>query len=50
GAEPPPGLAAASAPGGVLLLTVPASRSDAVLRELLTAPGPWHIRAVEELT
>ncbi|WP_133896588.1 ATP-binding cassette domain-containing protein [Streptomyces sp. KS 21] len=49
GAEPPAGLAAAPAPGGGLLLTVPAARSDAVLRELLTAPAPWHIRAVEEL-
>nr|WSW48235.1 ATP-binding cassette domain-containing protein [Streptomyces sp. NBC_01001] len=49
GSEPPPGLAAAPAPGGGLLLTVPAARSDAVLRELLTAPAPWHIRAVEEL-
>ncbi|WP_329316449.1 ATP-binding cassette domain-containing protein [Streptomyces sp. NBC_01278] len=49
GAEPPPGLAAAPALGGGLLLTVPAARSDAVLRDLLTAPEPWHIRAVEEL-
>lgn len=49
GAAPPPGLAATPAPGGGVLLTVDADRSDAVLRELLTARPPWHIRAVEEL-
>lgn len=49
GATPPPGLAATPAPGGGVLLTVDADRSDAVLRELLTARPPWHIRAVEEL-
>ncbi|MFJ3877478.1 ATP-binding cassette domain-containing protein [Streptomyces sp. NPDC090077] len=51
GAAPPPGLAAAAepAPDGGILLTVDAARSDAVLRELLTAGPPWHIRAVEEL-
>ncbi|MFJ3204536.1 ATP-binding cassette domain-containing protein [Streptomyces sp. NPDC086989] len=49
GAEPPPGLAAVPTPSGGLLLTVSAARSDAVLRALLTAPAPWHIRAVEEL-
>lgn len=51
GAAPPPGLAAeaAPAPDGGVLLTVDAARSDAVLRELLTAGPPWHIRAVEEL-
>ncbi|MEU6868756.1 ATP-binding cassette domain-containing protein [Streptomyces sp. NPDC046876] len=49
GAAPPPGLAASPAPGGGLLLTVPAARSDAVLRELLAAAPPWHIRSVEEL-
>ncbi|MFJ4777314.1 ATP-binding cassette domain-containing protein [Streptomyces sp. NPDC088762] len=46
----PPGLAAAApAPGGGVLLTVDADRSDEVLRELLTARPPWHIRTVEEL-
>ncbi|MFG2985000.1 ATP-binding cassette domain-containing protein [Streptomyces sp. NPDC048258] len=50
GSEPPAGLATAPAPGGGVLLTVDAARSDAVLRELLTARPPWHIRAVEELT
>ncbi|MEU9034246.1 ATP-binding cassette domain-containing protein [Streptomyces sp. NPDC048352] len=49
GAALPPGLSAAPAPGGGVLLTVDADRSDAVLRELLTAHPPWHIRAVEEL-
>ncbi|MGW1637153.1 ABC transporter ATP-binding protein [Streptomyces lavendulae] len=49
GATPPPGPAAAPAPGGGVLLTVDSDRSDAVLRELLTARPPWHIRAVEEL-
>lgn len=47
GSAPPPG--AVPAPGGGILLTVGADRSDAVLRELLTARRPWHIRAVEEL-
>ncbi|MFE2855945.1 ATP-binding cassette domain-containing protein [Streptomyces lavendulae] len=49
GATPPPGPAATPAPGGGVLLTVDSDRSDAVLRELLTARPPWHIRAVEEL-
>ncbi|MFF5704075.1 ATP-binding cassette domain-containing protein [Streptomyces sp. NPDC012794] len=49
GAAPPAGLAAVPAPDGGVLLTVDAARSDAVLRELLTALPPWHIRAVEEL-
>ncbi|MDK9496391.1 ATP-binding cassette domain-containing protein [Streptomyces katrae] len=51
GAAPPPGLAAGAepAPDGGVLLTVDAARSDAVLRELLTAGPPWHIRSVEEL-
>ncbi|MEW2416410.1 ATP-binding cassette domain-containing protein [Streptomyces sp. NPDC046866] len=50
GAALPAGLAGSPAPrGGGLLLTVPAARSDAVLRALLTAEPPWHIRAVEEL-
>ncbi|MFJ8164083.1 ATP-binding cassette domain-containing protein [Streptomyces sp. NPDC096136] len=47
GGVPPQG--AVPAPGGGILLTVGADRSDAVLRELLTARPPWHIRAVEEL-
>ncbi|MEV6564407.1 ABC transporter ATP-binding protein [Streptomyces kronopolitis] len=33
-------------PDGTTLLTVPAAHSDAVLRALLTARPPWHIRAV----
>ncbi len=37
------------APDGGVLLTVDGERSDAVLRELLTARPPWHIRTVEEL-
>ncbi|MEV8532098.1 ATP-binding cassette domain-containing protein [Streptomyces sp. NPDC051211] len=45
GAEP----IAGPAPGGGIALTVPAARSDAVLRELLTADPPWHIRAVSAL-
>lgn len=45
----PPDLAASPAVGGGVLLTVEAERSDAVLRDLLTARPPWHIRAVEEL-
>uniref|UniRef100_A0AAU2JXX7 ATP-binding cassette domain-containing protein n=1 Tax=Streptomyces sp. NBC_00049 TaxID=2903617 RepID=A0AAU2JXX7_9ACTN len=49
GLAPPPGLAAAPAPDGGVLLTVAAARSDTVLRDLLTARPPWHIRAVEEL-
>lgn len=49
GAAPPAGPAAAPAPGGGYVLTVDAARSDAVLRELLTARPPWHIRAVEEV-
>ncbi|MFB6614773.1 ATP-binding cassette domain-containing protein [Streptomyces sp. NPDC085524] len=48
GQELPSGLAGAPAPGGGVLLTVEAARSDEVLRSLLTAPTPWHIRAVEE--
>ncbi|MFJ8210843.1 ATP-binding cassette domain-containing protein [Streptomyces sp. NPDC096033] len=47
GSVPPQG--AVAAPGGGILLTVGADRSDAVLRELLTARPPWRIRAVEEL-
>ncbi|MFJ6760588.1 MULTISPECIES: ATP-binding cassette domain-containing protein [unclassified Streptomyces] len=45
----PPDLTASPAPGGGVLLTVEAARSDAVLRDLLTARPPWHVRAVEEL-
>ncbi|NXY99749.1 ABC transporter ATP-binding protein, partial [Streptomyces sp. BR123] len=46
----PAGLDGASAaPDGGLLVTVPADRSDAVLRALLTATPPWRIRGVEEL-
>lgn len=50
GAAPPRGVAAERAPDGGLLLTVPAARSDAVLRELLTARPSWHIRGVRDLT
>ncbi|MGR4882502.1 ATP-binding cassette domain-containing protein [Streptomyces sp. LARHCF249] len=49
GSTPPPGLAAAPAPDGGILLTVDGARSDEVLRDLLTARPPWHVRAVEEL-
>ncbi|MFD7627612.1 ATP-binding cassette domain-containing protein [Streptomyces sp. NPDC059851] len=50
GAVPPLGLDTAPlAPDGGLLVTVPAARSDAVLRALLTATPPWHVRGVEEL-
>ncbi|MEV7561809.1 ATP-binding cassette domain-containing protein [Streptomyces sp. NPDC089795] len=45
----PPDLDVSPAPGGGVLLAVDAERSDAVLRDLLTARPPWHIRAVEEL-
>ncbi|MFG2988478.1 hypothetical protein ACGFZK_04085 [Streptomyces sp. NPDC048257] len=37
------------APDGGVLLTVDAAGSDGLLRDLLTARPPWHIRAVEEL-
>ncbi|MFI5638361.1 ATP-binding cassette domain-containing protein [Streptomyces goshikiensis] len=49
GAVPPPGLAAEPLPAGGFRLTVPADRSDAVLRELLTARPAWHIRNVSDL-
>ncbi|UQX03608.1 ATP-binding cassette domain-containing protein [Streptomyces sp. RerS4] len=49
GATPPEGPAGVPAPGGGLLLTVDADRSDSVLRALLTANPPWHVRAVKEL-
>lgn len=45
----PPGLAGVPDPDGGVLLTVDAARSDEVLRVLLTARPPWHVRAVEEL-
>ncbi|WP_431966942.1 ABC transporter ATP-binding protein [Actinacidiphila sp. bgisy160] len=44
--EPPPGLAYEPAGPGTLRVTVPAAEADAVLRRLLTATPPWHIRAV----
>ncbi|MFE6779763.1 ATP-binding cassette domain-containing protein [Streptomyces sp. NPDC057702] len=50
GAAPPAGLpgapAASEAPDGATALTVPAAYSDALLRALLAARPPWHIRAV----
>ena len=46
GGEPPAGLAYEPAAPGTLRVTVPAAGSDAVLRRLLTATPPWHIRAV----
>lgn len=50
GAAPPTDLPGAPdlapGPGGTLRLTVPAAHSDALLRTLLTARPPWHIRAV----
>ncbi|MFJ3926739.1 ATP-binding cassette domain-containing protein [Streptomyces sp. NPDC090022] len=42
----PDGLPVRPAAGGGVRLTVPAARSDAVLRVLLTADPPWHIRGV----
>ncbi|MGW5347488.1 ABC transporter ATP-binding protein [Streptomyces sp. NPDC004050] len=51
GAAPPHGLDTASlTPDGNLLVTVAEDRSDAVLRALLTATPPWHVRSVEELS
>lgn len=48
----PPGLAAESYPaaagGRRVALSVPAARSDAVLRELLAANPPWHVVSVGE--
>lgn len=35
-------------PDGALRLVVPAGEADGVLRELLTACPPWHVRAVDE--
>ncbi|MFE7463886.1 ATP-binding cassette domain-containing protein [Streptomyces sp. NPDC057499] len=50
GAPLPTGLPGAPertpAPGGGVLLTVGADRSDALLRALLTAHPPWHIRSL----
>lgn len=37
-----------SGPAGTTRLTVPESRSDLALRELLTARVPWHVVRVEE--
>ncbi|MEU9081818.1 ATP-binding cassette domain-containing protein [Streptomyces sp. NPDC048357] len=45
----PPGLDGRPGPDGAVVLTVTAARSDEVLRVLLTARPPWHVRAVEEL-
>ncbi|MDX3072311.1 ATP-binding cassette domain-containing protein [Streptomyces sp. MI02-7b] len=44
--EPPAGLGDGTSAPGTLRLTVPARESDAVLRRLLDANPPWHIRAV----
>ncbi|WP_374776364.1 ATP-binding cassette domain-containing protein [Streptomyces sp. NBC_01310] len=49
GSPLPPGLAGVPDPDGGVVLTVYATRSDEVLRVLLTARPPWHVRAVEEL-
>ncbi|MEJ8641868.1 ATP-binding cassette domain-containing protein [Streptomyces sp. MS1.HAVA.3] len=49
GSPLPPGLAGVPDPDGGAVLTVDAARSDEVLRALLTARPPWHVRAVEEL-
>lgn len=46
GGEPPAGLPYEPAAPGTLRVSVPAAESDAVLRRLLTAVPPWHIRAV----
>ncbi|MFE7098912.1 ATP-binding cassette domain-containing protein [Streptomyces erythrochromogenes] len=44
-----PGLPGVPGPDGVVVLTVDAARSDEVLRILLGARPPWHVRSVEEL-
>nr|WP_326593518.1 ATP-binding cassette domain-containing protein [Streptomyces sp. NBC_01294] len=49
GSPLPAGLAGVPDPDGGAVLTVDAARSDEVLRVLLTARPPWHVRAVEEL-
>ncbi|QEU91163.1 ABC transporter ATP-binding protein [Streptomyces kanamyceticus] len=52
GAELPPSVASAATgigeptPEGVTRLSVPESRSDVVLKELLTALPPWHVVTV----
>ncbi|MEU6395936.1 ATP-binding cassette domain-containing protein [Streptomyces cinnamoneus] len=45
----PPGLSGRPGPDGAVVLTVDAARSDEVLRTLLGARPPWHVRTVEEL-
>ncbi|MFJ9766915.1 ATP-binding cassette domain-containing protein [Streptomyces erythrochromogenes] len=45
----PPGLPGRPGPDGVVELTADAARSDEVLRTLLGAHPPWHVRTVEEL-
>ncbi|UKY53348.1 ATP-binding cassette domain-containing protein [Streptomyces inhibens] len=42
----PGGPQIAAGPDGTTRLTVPAAHSDALLRALLTARPPWHIRSV----
>ncbi|MFE5721718.1 ATP-binding cassette domain-containing protein [Streptomyces erythrochromogenes] len=49
GTAVPPGLPARPGPDGAVVLTVDAARSDEVLRTLLGARPPWHVRTVEEL-
>jgi ABC-2 type transport system ATP-binding protein len=50
GGQPaPPGVAAPGDTGRLVRLTVGAAHSDALLRALLTARPPWHIRAVSEV-
>ncbi|WP_030767935.1 ATP-binding cassette domain-containing protein [Streptomyces sp. NRRL F-2664] len=46
----PPSLAGRPGPDGSVVLTVDAARSDEVLRILLGARPPWHVRTVEEVT
>ncbi len=53
GTEPPAGLPPGtlherdpSDPSGTVRFSVPSAHSDALLRTLLTAPRPWHIRRV----
>ncbi|WP_405984467.1 ATP-binding cassette domain-containing protein [Streptomyces sp. NBC_00872] len=52
GAPPPGGLPGSPAyepgPDGAVALTAPAVHSDALLRALLTARPPWHIREVRD--
>lgn len=49
GSPLPPGLAGVPDADGVVLLTADGDRSDEVLRALLAARPPWHVRSVEEL-